>query len=114
LCLRLVIVQETPGVWLARGLERDVLAEGRSIGVAVRAALAFVQAHTAFDQRHDRRPLSAFPPAPPRYWQAYAAGTAISLLQLGVVAPAGWDIRVAVAPGRLSRSTEPVADRNSS
>jgi len=102
--LRVVIVQETPGVWLVRGLEHDVLAEGRSIGVAVRAALAFVQAHTAFDQRHDHRPLSAFPPAPPSYWQAYAAGTPVSLIQLGVVPPAGWEIHAAVAPIRMRRN----------
>ena len=36
--LRLVIIQETPGVWLVRGLEHDVAVEGRSIGTAVRAA----------------------------------------------------------------------------
>jgi hypothetical protein len=80
-----------------------VLVEGRSIGTAVRAALSFVQAHTEFDQRHDYAPLSAFPPAPQSYWQAYAAGTPVSLIQLGVAAPAGWAIQTAIAPGRFHR-----------
>ena len=105
LSLRLVILQEIPGVWLVRGLEHDVVVEGRSIGVALRSALAFVEAHTAFDQRHDHMPLSAFPPAPQSYWQAYSSGTPLSLIQLGVVAPAGWDIHAAVAPSRLRRKT---------
>jgi hypothetical protein len=95
--LRLVIVQETPGIWLARGLEHDVVAEARSIGGAVRAAVGFVQAHTAFDRRHQLAPLTAFPPAPPNYWNAYSGGTALSLTQLGVTPPTGWDIRAAVA-----------------
>ena len=84
-----------------RGLEHDVVAEGRSIGAAVRAAIGFVQAHTTFDRRHDRMPLSAFPPAPPSYWHAYGAGTAISLAQLGLIAPSGWEICAAVAHRRL-------------
>ena len=51
--LRFVVVQEAPGVWLVRGLEHDVVVEGRSIGVAVREAIKVVRAHTAFDMRHD-------------------------------------------------------------
>jgi hypothetical protein len=98
--LRLVIVQQTPGVWLVRGLEHDVAVEGRSIGVAVRAALGFVQAHTAYDQRHDHSPLSAFPPAPSSYWHAYASGTVVSLEQLGLAPPPGWQIHAAVAHNR--------------
>lgn len=98
--LRLVIIQETPGVWLVRGLEHDVVVEGRSIGTAVRAAIGFVQAHTAFDRRHDLLPLSAFPPAPPSYWNAYGAGTPVALSQLGVAAPTGWEICAAVAHRR--------------
>jgi hypothetical protein len=98
--LRLVILQETPGFWLVRGLEHDVAVEGRSIGTAVRAAVGFVEAHTAFDTRHDLRPLSAFPPSPPKYWDAYGAGSPVALGQLGITAPAGWDICAAVARSR--------------
>ena len=76
--LRLVILQETPGFWLVRGLEHDVIVEGRSIGTAVRAAVGFVEAHTAFDRRHDLTPLSAFPPSPSRVlgcvWRRVARG----------------------------------------
>ena len=100
--LRLVIFQEAPGLWLVRGLEHDLGAEARTIGEAVRSALRFVEAHTAFDIRHDHLPLSAFPPASPRYWNAYASGTQVPLTQFGVVAPPGWDIHAAFAT-RLMR-----------
>jgi len=98
--LRFVIVQDTPGVWLVRGLEHDVAVEGRSIGTAVRAAISFIEAHSAFDVRHDLVPLSAFPPAPPKFWQAYGAGTLLSLPQLGITAPDDWEICAAVAHRR--------------
>ena len=98
--LRIVIVQDTPGVWLVRGLEHDVVVEGRSIGAAVRAAISLLQAHNAFDLRHDLMPLSAFPPAPPKFWQAYGAGAPLSLTQLGITPPADWEICAAVAHRR--------------
>jgi hypothetical protein len=98
--LRLVVVQDTPGVWIVRGLEHDVVVEGRSIGVAVRGAVTRVRAHTAFDRRHELAPLSAFPPAPPCYWQAYGTGLPLSLTQLGIAQPDGWEICAAVSPRR--------------
>ena len=36
-------------MWLVRGLEHDLGAEARTIGEAIRSAMQFVQAHTAFD-----------------------------------------------------------------
>ena len=98
--LRLVVIQETPGVWLVHGLEHDVVVEGPTVGAAVRAAIIFVQAHTAFDRRHNLIPLSAFPPAPASYWNAYGAGTPVALSQLGVAEPAGWEICAAIAHRR--------------
>jgi|tagenome__1003787_1003787.scaffolds.fasta_scaffold20036422_2 hypothetical protein len=95
--LRLVVFQEEPGLWLVRGLEHDLGAEARTIGEAIRAAMQFVQAHTAFDLRHDHLPLSAFRPAAQRYWNAYATGTPVSLSQLGITPSAGWLIEAAFA-----------------
>jgi hypothetical protein len=95
--LRLVIFQEAPGLWLVRGLEHDLGAEARSIGEAVRAAMRFVAAHTAFDVRHDHLPLSAFPPASQKYWNAYATGTPVPVTQFGVTPPLEWDIQAAFA-----------------
>lgn len=97
--LRFVIVQDTPGVWLVRGLEHDVVVEARSIGAAVRAAIGFVHAHGC-EVQHDPMPLSALPPAPPDYWQAYRTGTPLSLTQLGITPPDDWEISVAVAHRR--------------
>lgn len=95
--LRLVVFQEEPGLWLVRGLEHDLGAEARTIGEAIRAAMQFVQAHTAFDIRHDHLPLAAFPPAAQKYWNAYATGTPVSLDQLGIAPSAGWEIEAAFA-----------------
>ncbi|HEY1912018.1 MAG TPA: hypothetical protein VGG73_13925 [Vicinamibacterales bacterium] len=99
--LRLVIFQEAPGLWLVRGLEHDLGAEARTIGEAVRSALRFVEAHTAFDIRHDHLPLAAFPPASPRYWNAYASGAPVPLTQFGVTAPPEWDIHAAFATRQM-------------
>src|SRR4051812_19721022 len=93
--LRLVIFQEAPGLWVARGLEHDLGAEARSIGGAVRAVLQLVEAHTAFDIRHAHVPLSAFTAAPQVYWNAFASGMEIPLEQIGVQVPTDWDIHLA-------------------
>jgi hypothetical protein len=95
--LRLVVFQEEPGLWLVRGLEHDLGAEARTIGEAIRAATQFVQAHTAFDIRHDHLPLAAFPPAAQKYWNAYATGTPVNLHQLGIVPNPEWRIEAAFA-----------------
>ena len=95
--IRLVIFQMGPASWIVRGLEHDIVAEGVTIGGAVRAAIRFIDAQTAFDVRHAHKPLSVFPPASQRYWNAFAAGTAVALEQLGVVAPSGWDVQAAFA-----------------
>ncbi|HEY7287599.1 MAG TPA: hypothetical protein VH497_19245 [Vicinamibacterales bacterium] len=98
--LSLVVYQDVPGVWVGRGIEHDLTAEGRSIGETVRALLRMIQAHTAFDARHDRQPLSAFRPAPQPYWNAFHAGTQVPLAQFGALAPSEWDVTVAIARQR--------------
>jgi hypothetical protein len=100
--LSLVVYQDVPGVWVGRSLEHDLTVEGRSVGETVRALLRLIEAHTAFDARHDRLPLSAFRPAPQGCWNAFSAGTPISLTQLGVITPPRWDISVAIARHRPS------------
>ena len=98
--LSLVVYQDIPGVWVGRGIEHDLTAEGRSIGETIRALLRMIQAHTAFDTRHDRVPLSAFRPAPQSCWNAFSAGTPVPLAQLGAMAPPEWDVTVAIAHHR--------------
>jgi len=98
--LSLVVYQDIPGVWIGRGIEHDLTAEGRSIGETVRALLRMIQAHTAFDARHDRAPLSAFRPAPQSCWNAFSGGTPIPLSQLGALPPPHWDVTVAIAHHR--------------
>jgi len=100
--LSLLLVQEAPGFWIARGLEHDILGQGRSIGAAVHAAVSLIEAHTAFDIRHDHTPLIAFRPAPQSCWNAQRAGTPLSLSQLGIAQPTGWEICAALAHGRLT------------
>jgi hypothetical protein len=100
--LRLLIFQEAPGVWMARGLEHDIVAEAWSIGESVRAVVRMLDAHTAFDIRHQHEPLSAFGPAPQRCWNFYKTGTPVPLAQLGIDLPHDWDIRVVVSHGNPS------------
>jgi hypothetical protein len=105
--LSLVVYQDVPGVWVGRGIEHDLTAEGRSIGETVRAVLRMVDAHAAFDSRHDRAPLSAFRPAPQPFWNAFSAGTPIPLTQLGAMPPPDWDISVAIARHRPTEHRVP-------
>jgi hypothetical protein len=105
--LSLVVYQETPGIWVGRGIEHDVTAEGRTIGETVRAVLRMVHAHAAFDARHDRPPLSAFRAAPQLYWNAFSAGTHVPLAQLGALPPAHWDITVSIARSRPAARPSP-------
>jgi hypothetical protein len=100
--LRFVVFQEEPGLWQVRGLEHDLGAEARTIGEAVRAALRVLQAQAAGDIRHNHVPLAIFPPAAQAYWNAYAAGTPVSLQQLGIVPQPEWQIEAAFAT-RLPR-----------
>jgi hypothetical protein len=109
--LRLVIFQDAPGVWHARGLEHDVAADGGTIGQAVRALARMLQTYAEYDMRHHHPPLVAFPPSAQRYWNAFATGTAVPLTTLGVTPPDGWVFQAAFAtrlPGepRLRRGTE--------
>jgi len=94
--LRVVIFQEGPGIWMARGLEHDIVAEATSIGESVRAVMRAVDAHTTFDRKHRHEPLSAFRPAPQRCWNSYQSGTPVPLAQLGLDPPEDWDIYVAI------------------
>ena len=59
--------------------------------------MQFVQAHTAFDVRHDNLPLAAFPPAAQKYWNAFTTGTPVSLSQLGIKPSEDWHIEAAFA-----------------
>src|SRR4051812_18135139 len=73
--LRILVFPETYGTWTARGLEHDLAAEGRTIEAAVDTLLRIARAHVAYDRRHNREPLSAFAPAPERYWSAFNGAT---------------------------------------
>jgi hypothetical protein len=76
--LRILVFPETHGTWTARGLEHDLAAEGRTVEAAVDTLLKIARAHVAYDRRHNREPLSAFAPAPQRYWTAFNGATRLS------------------------------------
>ena len=103
-----------PASWIVRGLEHDIVAEGTTIGGALRAAVRFIDAQTAFDIRHAHSPLAVFPPASQRYWNAFSAGTAVPIDQLGVASPAGWEVQAAFATrlpaeAQVRRPSQPAA-----
>jgi len=103
--LSILLYQGTPGIWVGRGIEHDLSAEGRTIGETVRAILRFVDAHSQFDVRRDQPPLAAFSAAPQAYWNAFQAATHVPLAQLGAESPQHWEVSVAIARQRPSVGT---------
>lgn len=99
-CIHVLVFQDTPGVWVGRGLEHDMLTEARTIGEALRAVVRLIEAHTAYDLRHRRAPLSAFGSAPQSCWNAFTSGTPLSLSQLGIDQPDVCQIVAAIAHRR--------------
>ncbi len=73
--VRILVFEDLPGIWTARSLEHDIVAESRSIEMAIQAVLRIMRAHTDFDRRHNRVPLSSFRAAPQMYWNAFRRGT---------------------------------------
>jgi hypothetical protein len=73
--LRILVFPETHRTWIARGLEHDLSASGRSIESAVDTVVKIALAHIAYDERHKRKPLSAFASAPRLYWDAFTRAT---------------------------------------
>jgi hypothetical protein len=71
--LRIVVFPETPKTWVARSLEHDMSAVGRSADAAIDTLVRMVDAHLAYDMRHGHQPLGAFASAPGPYWQAFIA-----------------------------------------
>ena len=69
--LRIVVFPETHRTWTARALEHDLAARGRTVEAAIDTLVRMIQAHVEYDQRHNRKPLSAFAAAPRVYWNAF-------------------------------------------
>lgn len=100
--VRILVVEDLPGIWTARSLEHDIVAESRSIEMAIQAVLRIMRAHADFDRRHNRPPLSAFRAAPQIYWNAFRRATPLPWVpQLShAVAGLGAEITAAVAAER--------------
>jgi hypothetical protein len=60
---------------VARSLEHDLSAAGRSADAAIDTLISMVDAHVAYDLRHGHQPLAAFTSAPRSYWQAFVAAS---------------------------------------
>jgi hypothetical protein len=69
--LRVLLYQDLPGRWSARSLEHDLCADGRNIEAVLDRILQLIFAHIDYDRRHGHAPLSAFPAAPRRFWDAF-------------------------------------------
>lgn len=96
--LRILVYQNLPGIWVARSLEHDIAIEGPTRETAIDRILEIVFAHIAYDRRHGRAPLSTFPEAPWRYWQAFGAAAPLrSVPCLGDERGTGSDRRILIA-----------------
>lgn len=110
--LRILVFEDLPGVWTARALERDVLAEGRTMEAAVHAVLRIVRAHVDFDRRHNREPLSSFCAAPQVYWNAFTLATPLVWASgLGSMLTVPAEVQAAVAVHRPRTTAHRVALR---
>jgi hypothetical protein len=74
------VFPETRRTWTARALEHDLAATGRTMESAIDTLVKLIQAHVAFDRRHNRKPLSAFGAAPRLYWNAYGQASELPML----------------------------------
>jgi hypothetical protein len=81
--LRILLYQDLPGLWVARSLEHDIVVEGTTVESASEWLLRIILAHIEFDRRHGRPPLSAFPQAPRRYWNAFVDATILRTVSCG-------------------------------
>ena len=79
--LRVLAFPETGGNWTARALDHDIAVHGSSLEGAIDALAKIVRAHVAFDLWHNREPLSALPPAPRLYWNAFRDATRLTPAQ---------------------------------
>jgi len=95
--VRILVFEDLPGIWTARSLEHDIVAESRTIEMAIQAVVRIMRAHADFDRRHNRAPLTTFRAAPQMYWNAYRQGTPLEWAsQLGLAFP-GLTARISVA-----------------
>jgi hypothetical protein len=69
--LRVLLYQDLPGRWSARSLEHDLSVDGGTIETVLDRILTLIFAHIDYDRRHGHAPLSAFPAAPRRFWDAF-------------------------------------------
>ena len=88
-------------MWVGRGIEHDLTAEGRTIGETVRALCGSIQAHsrstcvtTCAHSPHSCRPAV--------YWNAFAGGTPVPS-RSSARSPQQWDVSVAIVSHRLAR-----------
>ena len=73
--LTILAFREPHGRWVARILEHDMSAEGRTREAAIEMVLRLARAHIAYDIRHNREPLSVFGPAPQVFWNTFEDAT---------------------------------------
>ena len=106
--VRILVFEDLPGIWTARALEHDVLAEGRTMEAAVHAVLRIMRAHIDFDRRHNRDPLSSFSAAPQVFWNAFNRATPLTwAASLAGMLPVAAEVAAALALER-PRARPPV------
>lgn len=112
--LRIVVFPETPRTWTARALEHDLAAQGRTMESAIDTLVKLLQAHVAYDRRHNRKPLSAFAAAPKLYWSAFNRAAQLPILMELDWQETGTPARIVAAvvsdhPGIRTRSVARIA-----
>ena len=70
--LSVLIFQESPGAWVAQGLEHDIAAHGADVETAKVAFERTLAGYFTMSLKSRREPLASLPgPAPEQYWEAW-------------------------------------------
>lgn len=63
-----VLIVRDSGLWIARFLQHDIVAQGESLAEAVNALMDVFYSQISIDLREGREPLCGIGPAPRLYW----------------------------------------------
>jgi len=83
--LRVLLIQQSDGLWAAQCVDHDVVAQGKSISEAKKAFERTIIGQILFDLKHNREPLSAFPPASKELREKYEQSADVTLDDKGPI-----------------------------
>jgi len=87
--LRVLIIQQSDGLWAAQCIDHDIAAQGKSIREAKTAFEQTIIGQILYDLKKNREPLAAFPAAPTELQELYERAADVTLDDKGPLLPQG-------------------------